>query len=330
MPKIVRLQEFGGPENLQLEELPSQQPGKDEVKLRVQATGLNRSEAMYMRGSYYGDRPSLPSRIGFEAAGKVDAVGPGVDPGLIGRQVSTMGGFSQGQYGVLGEEAIVPVSTVAEYPAGFSPTQGASIWIPYLTAWGALIHYARVTSGDFVLIPAASSSVGLAAIQITKDAGAVAIAATRTAEKREELLALGADHVIATEDEDLSARVFEISGGKGARVIFDPVGGPYIAKLVEAAAPRATIFLYGGLSGQPTVYPLATGFAKGISLRGYTMNEVRGEHSVLDNGQRYLRERFDDGRFVPKIARTFSLEKSADAYRFLESNEQIGKVVITV
>lgn len=112
------------------------------------------------------------------------------------------------------------------------------------------------------MIPAASSSVGLAAIQVAKDAGAVAIAATRTAEKREELLALGADHVIATDVEDLPARVREISVGKGARVIFDPVGGPFVEQLAAAAASRATIFLYGGLSGQSTVYPLAMGLAK--------------------------------------------------------------------
>jgi len=330
MPRIVRLYEFGGPEKLQLEDAPSQQPGKDEVKLRVQATGLNRAEAMYMRGSYYGDKPSLPSRIGFEAAGKVEAVGPGVDPVLIGRQVSTMGGFSQGQYGVLGEEAIVPVSAIAEYPGSFSPEQGASIWIAYLTAWGALIRDAGVTSGDFVVIPAASSSVGLAAIQIAKDAGAVAIATTRTAEKQQEVLALGADHVIATEEEDLPARVREITGGLGSRVIFDPVGGPYVEKLAEAAASSATIFLYGGLSGQPTVYPVATGLAKGLSLRGYTMTEVRGKQAVLDHAQSYIRERLQDGRFVPKIAKTFPLEQSADAYRFLESSSQVGKVVITV
>ncbi|AXC12339.1 Quinone oxidoreductase [Acidisarcina polymorpha] len=329
MPRIVRLYEFGGPEKLQLEDAPSQQPGKDEVKLRVQATGLNRAEAMYMRGSYYGDKPSLPSRIGFEAAGKVEAVGPGVDPVLIGRQVSTMGGFSQGQYGVLGEEAIVPVSAIAEYPGSFSPEQGASIWIAYLTAWGALIHDAGVTSGDFVVIPAASSSVGLAAIQIAKDAGAVAIATTRTAEKQQEVLALGADHVIATEEEDLPARVREITGGLGSRVIFDPVGGPYVESLPRQRPTAQPSFSMAGSRDNPRCTP-SRRVSKGLSLRGYTMTEVRGKQAVLDHAQSYIRERLQDGRFVPKIAKTFPLEQSADAYRFLESSSQVGKVVITV
>ena len=329
MPRIVRFHESGGPEKLRLEEAAAQQPGEGEVKLRVQATGLNRAEAMYMRGFYF-EKPTLPSRIGFEAAGVIDAVGPGVDHGLVGKQVSTIGGFSQRRYGVLGDEAVVPAAAVAEYPGNLSPAQGASIWIQYLTAWGALVHDAHVGPGDFVVIPAASSSVGLAAIQIVKDAGAVAIAATRTGRKRQDLLDLGADDVVATEEEDLPARVREISGGKGSRTIFDPVGGPYVETLAEAAAPGATIFLYGGLSGQPTTYPVAAGFAKGIKLRGYTMMEVRSEPAVLDSALNYVRDRLRDGRFVPKIARTFPLEQAADAYRFLESNAQVGKVVITV
>jgi NADPH:quinone reductase-like Zn-dependent oxidoreductase len=329
MPRIVRFYELGGPEKLQLEDSPSRQPGENEVKLRVQATGLNRAEALYMRGFYF-EKPNLPSRIGYEAAGVVEAVGPRVERRLIGRQVSTMPGFSQNQYGVLGEEAVVPASAVAEYPARFSPAEGASIWMQYLTAWGALVHYGHVAPGDFVVIPAASSSVGLAAIQIVKDAGAVAIAATRTGKKRQDLLGLGADHVIAAEEEELPSRVLEITGGRGARIVFDPVAGPYVEKLAEAAAPGATIFLYGGLSMQPTVYPSTPGFRKGISLRGYSLMEFRGNGAVLEEAQRYIRQRLEDGRFVPKIARTFPLDQSADAYRYLESNAQIGKVVITV
>ncbi len=329
MPRIVRFHELGGPDNLRIEDAASRQPGAKELKLRVQATGLNRAEALYMRGFYF-EQPELPSRIGYEAAGVVEAVGPGVDPSLVGRRVATIPGFSQNRYGVLGDEAIVPASSVAEYPAALSPIQGAAIWMQYLTAWGALVHLGHVTQGDFVVIPAASSSVGLAAIQIVKDAGATAIAATRTSAKRQQLLALGADHVIATEEEDLPARVLQISGGKGARIIFDPVGGPYVETLAAAVAPGGTIFLYGLLSMQPTIYPTSLGIGKAISLRGYSLMELHGNRSVLDQALAYTRERLEDGRFVPKIARTFPLEQSAEAYRYLESNAQIGKVVITV
>lgn len=329
MAKIVRFHEVGGPGKLKLEEAAPRQPGENEVKLRVQATGLNRAESMYMRGQYF-EQPQLPSRIGYEAAGVIEAVGPGVDPGLVGRRVATIPGYSQSQYGVLGEEAVVPASSLGEYPEKLSPAEGASIWMQYLTAWGALVHYGNVAKGDFVILPAASSSVGLAAIQIVKDAGATAIAATRTGKKRKELLALGADHVIATEEEDLPARINEMTGGRGARVIFDPVAGPYVETLAEAAAPGGIIFLYGGLSMQPTPFPTRAAMRKALSLRGYSLMEFRADPVLLQQARRYVYERLADGRFRPKIAKTFPFAQFREAYEYLESNQQVGKVVITV
>jgi NADPH:quinone reductase-like Zn-dependent oxidoreductase len=329
MATIVRFDRIGGPENLKLEKALVRQPGENEVKLRVQATGLNRAEALYMRGQYF-EQPQLPSRIGYEAAGVVEAVGPGVDKSWVGKQVATVPGYSQNRWGVLGEEAIVPLISLGEYPAKLSPAEGASIWMQYLTAWGALVHDGHVSKGDAVVLPAASSSVGLAAIEIVKDAGGVAIATTRTVKKRQELLDLGADFVIATEKEDLPARVMEITGGKGARIIFDPVAGPYVEKLVEAAAVGGTIYLYGGLSMQPTPFPLRAAMPKALNMRAYTIWEFREDAAVLAVAQQYVRGRLENGHFVPKIAKTFPLEQAREAYEFLESNAQVGKVVITL
>jgi NADPH:quinone reductase-like Zn-dependent oxidoreductase len=329
MARIVRFDRIGGPETLKLVEAPVREPGENEVKLRVQATGLNRAEALYMRGSYF-EQPQLPSRIGYEAAGVVEAVGPGVDRSWVGKQVATVPGYSQNRWGVLGEEAIVPVISLGEYPANLSPAEGAAIWMQYLTAWGALVHLGHVGRGDAVVLPAASSSVGLAAIQIVKDAGAVAIAATRTGKKRQELTELGADFVIATEEEDLSSRVMEITGGKGARIIFDPVAGPFVEKLAEAAAVGGTIYLYGVLSAQPTPFPTWPAMRKALSIRAYTLMEFRENPAVLAEARNYVRDRLENGHFVPKIAKTFLLEQAREAYEYLESNAQVGKVVITV
>ena len=257
MPKIVRFHSIGGPENLKIEEVPSRAPGEGEVKLRVQAVGLNRAEAGFMRGMYF-ETPELPSRIGYEAAGVVEAVGPGVDPSLAGKQVATVPGYSMSKYGVLGEEAIVPAYSLGEYPAKLSPVEAAAIWMQYLTAYGALVTFGNVKPGDFVLITAASSSVGLAAIQIVNAEGAIPIATTRKSNKRAELLSLGAAHVVATEEEDIVQKVNEITGGNGARLIFDPIAGPGVEKLVEAAAFHGILFIYGGLSQQPTPFPRNT------------------------------------------------------------------------
>jgi len=329
MPRTVRFHQLGGPENLVIEELPSRAPAEGEAKLRVAAVGLNRAESGYYHGFYF-EQPVLPSRLGYEAAGIVESVGPGVDASWVGKKVSTVPGFSQNKYGVLAEEAIVPASSLREYPAKFSAVEGASIWMQYLTAYGALIHYGKVGPGDFVLITAASSSVGLAAIQLVKDAGATAIATTRTSKKRDEILALGADHVIATAEEDLPKRVAEITGGKGARIIFDPVAGPYVETLAAAAAMGGTIYIYGNLSQQPTPFPVMQAFPKGLSMRTYTMMEITASPQAIETAARYIYDRLADGRLQPKVAKTFPFAQSADAYRFLESNEQIGKVVITL
>ena len=329
MPKIVRFHSIGGPENLKLEDLPSREPGQGEVKLRVQAVGLNRAEALFMRG-LYGEPPEVPSRIGYEASGIVESVGPGVDASWIGKKVATIPGFSLSKNGVLGEEAIVPEAVLGEYPAKLSYVEAAAIWMQYLTAHGALVTFGHLKPGEFVLITAASSSVGLAAIQIVNTEGAIPIAATRKSNKRAELLALGAAHVIATEEEDLVAKVNQITGGKGARIVFDPVAGPGIEKLVDATAYQGTVFVYGVLSMQPTPFPARGVLSKGISMRGYSLMEIRRDPQLLKSAKQYVFDRISDGRFHPKIAKTFPLAQSREAYEYLESNQQVGKVVITV
>ncbi|HEX3473340.1 MAG TPA: alcohol dehydrogenase catalytic domain-containing protein, partial [Silvibacterium sp.] len=164
MPKVVRFHQLGGPENLRIEDLPLRELRKGEVKLRVQAIGLNRAESMFYHGMYLED-PKLPSTLGYEAAGVVKEVGPGVDTDWIAKTVATIPAFSMIEYGMVGEEVIAPVAALGEYPPNLSPVEGAAIWMQYMTAYGALVEFGHVTAGDFVLITAASSSVGLAAIQ---------------------------------------------------------------------------------------------------------------------------------------------------------------------
>jgi NADPH:quinone reductase-like Zn-dependent oxidoreductase len=330
MPKIVRFDNLGGPEVLHFVEEPSREPGPGEVRLQVQAIGLNRAELLYFLGQYL-DHPKLPGAgVGYEAAGIVTAVGPGVNQSWMGKPVATVPSFSMNQYSMAGEEVIAPASALGEYPAKLSPQQAAAIWMQYLTAYGAIVNIAHLTKGDFIVIPAASSSVGLAAIQIAKAEGATSIATTRKSNKKAELLSLGADHVIATEEEDFVARVKEITGGKGPRIIFDPVAGPFIQKLADAAAPGGTIFEYGVLSLLPTPFPMFTALGKGLTVRGYTLWEVTHDPAKLATAKNYVYDRLADGRFQPKIAKTFPFAQTVEAYKYLASNAQVGKVVITV
>ena len=255
MTKIVRFHETGGAEVLKLEDLPLAEPEKGEVRLKVEAIGLNRAEIMFRKGQYL-ETPQLPSRLGYEAAGIIDAVGPDVTDFQIGDRVSTIPSFPMGQYGVYGESAIVPTYAAAHYPEILSAVEGAAIWMQYMTAYGALIQYGNIQKNDQVLITAASSSVGLAAIQIVKAAGGVAIATTRGADKKTFLLEAGADHVIVTDEEDLVERGMSLTAGKGVRVVFDPVAGPLLEQLAAVAAPGGIIFEYGALAPHPTPFPL--------------------------------------------------------------------------
>ncbi|MGA7080250.1 MAG: zinc-dependent alcohol dehydrogenase family protein [Terriglobales bacterium] len=329
MPKIVRFHQTGGPEVLKIEDLPSQEPGKGEVRIKVQAIGLNRAESMFFHGQYL-EEPQLPARLGYEAAGVVEAVGQGVDKSWLGKHVATVPAFSMNNYGVLGEEAISPVAALGEYPAKLSPTEGAAIWMQYLTAYGALIEFGKLKKGDFVLITAASSSVGIAAIEIARAEGAIVIATTRTGSKRKEILNIGANHVIATQEENLAERVKEITGGKGVRIIFDPIAGPLLEALAEAAAPHGIIFEYGALSGQPTPFPLFAALSKWLTIRGYTLMEITSAPEKLAAAKKYAYDRLQDGRFRPRVAKIFSFSQTVDAYKYLESNAQVGKIVITV
>ena len=327
--KIVQFHELGSADVLHLDELPVPQPGKGEVRLRVDAFGLNRAEVLFRQGRYF-FQPKLPSRIGYEASGIVESVGDGVDSALIGQRRSTVPCFAADAYGVYGEVAIVPAYALAAYPERLSPVEGTAIWMQYLTAYGALVQHGHIGAGDFVLIPAASSSVGLAAIEIAKAEGAVSIATTRTAAKKAELLELGADHVVVTDNEDIVARVKEITGGKGARVIFDPVAGPWVEKLAQAAAQGGVIYLYGALSGAATPFPLVESMRKSLAIQGYTLFDVVADPAKRAVAQQYVFDKLAAGVFTPRIAKTFPLSQVADAQRYMESNEQVGKVVVTV
>ncbi|MBB5684868.1 zinc-dependent alcohol dehydrogenase family protein [Sphingobium boeckii] len=325
--RIVRLHEFGDADVLRLDTLALPQPGPGEVRLRVRAIGLNRADVMVREGKYLW-APDFPATLGFEASGVVEAIGPGVGPAWLGKTCSSIPNFSPVQYGVYGEVALLPVTALAEYPATLSFEEGAAIWAQYLTAWGGLIHVAKIASGDVVLITAASSSTGVAAIDLVKAEGGISIAVTRTVAKRDELLALGADHVIVSDEEDLVARVRSITDGRGARIVYDPIGGPGLATMIAAAAKNGIIVAYGMLSPEPTVLPLFEGFLKYITVKTYDVHEVYDDAVLLDVARRYVVRKIEEGQFTPRISARFPLSRIADAHRHMEASNHIGKIVV--
>ena len=330
MPRIVRFHETGGPEVLKIEEVPRRAPGAGEIRIRVHAIGLNRAEAMYRAGAYL-EAPKLPSGLGYEACGIVDAVGPGVAEFSPGMAVSTIPAFSMTEYGMYGDEVIAPAHAVVVNPEGQGFADAAASWMQYLTAWGALVDIAGVKAGDVVLIPAATSSVGLAAIQIVRAAGGRPIALTRSSAKRAALAeAAPGTEMVFTEEQDLVAEVMRLTGGAGARIAFDPVGGPTVAKLAAALSPKGILIEYGALSSEPTPYPLFAALGKGLTIRGYTLFEISQDPALFAAGKAYVLEGLARGTLKPVIARRFPFAEIVQAHRFLESNAQIGKIVVEI
>ena len=328
MAKVVRIHKHGGPEELRLEDLEVGDPGPGEVRLKVEAIGLNRSEAMFRRGAYP-VLPKLPTLIGYEGVGLIEAVGPGVQGFTPGQRVCVFPNTRLGEYGLYAERAIVPVRSLLASPPNLSAIEAASIWMQYFTAL-AIIEIAHATMGDYVIIRAASSSVGLAAIQLANWAGAVSIATTRKSDKIALLKQHGAAHVIPTDEADLVAEVQRITGGQGARIIFDPVGGPDVDKLALAAAQDGIIFIYGGLSEKPTPYPHWPMAMKNLSLRGWVASTIWNRPERLERNHELILQGLALGHLKPVIAKTFPLARIVEAHQYLESNQQVGKIVVTV
>ncbi|HEX3680964.1 MAG TPA: zinc-dependent alcohol dehydrogenase family protein [Bryobacteraceae bacterium] len=328
MRRIVRFYETGGPEVLRVEDAV-QHPRKGEVLLSVEAIGLNRADSMFMHGRFY-EKTRLPAYVGYEAAGVVKEVGPEVDPSWKGKSVSVIPSFSTNEYGTAGEEIVVPVHALAEYPARLSAVEAAAIWMQYLTAYGTVVELGHIERGDFVFITAASSSAGLAAIETIRAEGGQSIAITRKRDKREELIALGANHVIVSEEEDIESRVEQITGVKGVRIILDPVAGPLLQTLANVAAPGGIIIEYGALSEHPTPFPLMPVLSKCLTVRGYWMAETMADPARRKKAQNYVFDRVSDGTFHPRIAKIFPFAQIVEAYKYLESSSQIGKIIVSV
>jgi NADPH:quinone reductase-like Zn-dependent oxidoreductase len=331
MTNVVRFHEFGGPDVLRFDSLEVGEPGAGEVRVRVEAIGLNRAEAAFRSGRYI-ERAVLPARLGYEAAGIVEALGEGVKGYSVGEQICVMPSFSMNKYGVYAERAILPASALLKRPAGLGTHACASIWMQYLTAYGALIDISQIRAGDAVVITAASSSVGIAAIQIANHVGATSIAVTRTAAKEAQLRKLGAAHVIVTEKQTLEKEVLRITGDKGAKVAFDPIAGPIVASLAAAMARGGRLILYGNLSGeaQNTIFPFGLSMSRGFSMRAYVVFEIIGDAQRFEKARISIEEGLRNGRLKPVIAKTFPFDQMVEAHRYLEGNEQIGKVIVTV
>ncbi|CAL9531255.1 L-threonine 3-dehydrogenase [Nocardiopsis dassonvillei] len=332
MSRTVLFHEYGGPEVLTLADAPPGEPGAGEALVRVDAIGLNRAEALFRSGRYIEPVRRFPARLGLEAAGAVEALGPGVTGLRVGDEVSVLPVFSQNDHGVYAERAVVPAAALVRRPAGLDAEAGAAVWMPYLTAYGGLVEVGGLRPGDAVVLTAASSGVGLAALRVAERVGATAIAVTRTAAKRDALLREGAAEVVVSGEEDVAGRVLEITGGRGVPLVFDAVAGPGVRDLARVVAPGGTLLLYGMSGGEATPYPAFEPGVPALNMRTYTLPETvrdpeRGRRAVA-----FVTAGLRSGAFRPAVDPTrFELDGIADAHRYMEQvDARVGKIVVSV
>jgi NADPH:quinone reductase-like Zn-dependent oxidoreductase len=329
MSRTIKFARAGGPEVLEFVETQVPPPGPSQVRIKLKAIGVNRAEAMWRVDDYI-EPVKFPAGLGYEAAGVVDAVGENVGDFAAGDEVNVIPSFSMNDYATYGEAVIVPAHAVVRHPKTLSSVEAASIWMMFVTAYGALIEDAKVTNGDFVIIPAASGSVGLAAIQLVNYAGGTTIALTRTSAKREQLIEAGAAHVVATEEVDFVDEVMKITGGRGARVAFDPVGGPGFPKIHSALAVGGIIYIYGLLSPGITPLPVLEMIAKVTTVKAHNIWLTTGNETRRKAAVEYVLKGLESGALRPVIDRVFKFDEMREVHRYLEQNTQFGKIVVTV
>jgi NADPH:quinone reductase-like Zn-dependent oxidoreductase len=341
--KAVVIRSHGGPETLTLTDVPDPVPGSGEALIRIRAAALNHLDVWVRRG-VPGHTFPLPIIPGSEVSGVVETIGPNVDGWRVGDAVIVSPGISCGEciactsgndplcprYGILGEtrdggcaELIsVPVRTLIAKPAHMSFTDAAALPLDMMTAWHMLIARAGLRAGETVLVQAAGSGVGSAAIQIAKLWGATVFATAGSPEKVARALALGADQAIDYRSADFVAETRKLTGKRGVDIVFEHVGGETFERSLRVLARGGRLVTCGATSGAEVTVNLRLVFFKLLSILGSTM----GSLSELREIMRHV----DAGRLKPVVDRVLPLSAIAEGHRVLESREAFGKVVLEV
>src|SRR5579871_451442 len=329
----------GPPEVLQVKEAGDPAPKPGEVRIRVEASGVNFADIMGRMG-LYPDLPPMPVVPGYEVSGRIDAVASGVDESWINRDVIAMTRF-----GGYADVVCVPVRQIFTRPAGLSALDGAAIPVNYFTAWQLVVVMGALKANETVLIHSVGGGVGIAATQIAKHIGARVIG-TASAGKHDDMRALGVDHLIDYRTEDFETRTREITNGRGVELILDAVGGESWKKGYRVLAPTGRLGMFGASS-------LASGKERNVLSMFSTlantpwfpfnpllpMNVNKGVFGVnlghmwteIDRMQGWGEALLDlAGRGIvkPKVAATFKFDEAAKAHHFIQDRRNVGKVLL--
>ena len=322
--RAMLCREYGPPESLELTELPDPTAGPGEAVVRVRAAAVNFPDVLFMSGGYQVKVPP-PFAPGSEFAGEVTAVGDGVDLPVGARVAGSV------MVGAFAEQIAVPASTLVPMAPGVDFADAAAFGVTYRTAYYTLRTVAPIRPEDWVVVLGAAGGVGLAAVDIAVAMGAKVIAAASSPDKLAVCAQRGALAGVDYVTENLRDRIKEITGGAGARVVLDPVGGPYSEPALRALGRGGTFVTLGYAAGEIPSIPLNLVLLKGITLRGMEIRTFFTDHpdeALRDTAE--LQQMFDEGRVRPYIGARFPLDQAAVALRHVADRRALGKVVIDI
>jgi synaptic vesicle membrane protein VAT-1 len=333
----VQIPRHGAPEVLQIIERPDPVPGQDEVRIAVRAAGLNFADVLARMGLYQ-DAPPPPMVMGYEVAGEVAAVGPGVTTRRVGERVLALTRF-----GGHSSAVIVPATQAVPLPEAMTFEEGAALPVAYLTAYHMLYRLGNLQPGERVLVHSAGGAVGIAAIQLARARQAV-ILGTASQGKHSRLYDLGVNHCIDYTREDFVESVRQITGGQGVHVILDAIGGESFRKSYRCLAKTGRLFCFGissfapgthrrwlpaikELVWMPWFHPvsLMTG-NKGVF--GVNLGALWDVPEVMHGELRELLDLFAQGVVKPIVDRTFPAQQAAEAHRYIQARKNFGKVLL--
>jgi putative PIG3 family NAD(P)H quinone oxidoreductase len=319
----------GGPEVLELLDVPTPEPGPGQARVRIRATAVNRADLIQRMGSYPAPADAPQDIPGLEIAGEVDAIGSGVTDVKPGDRVfAVVGG------GGYAEHVVVHARTLAPVPDGLSFEDAAAIPEAYLTAYDAMVLQGGLTAGESVLIHAAGSGVGTAAVQIARAIGARPIGTARSEDKlgKAKELGLAAGFVPEGNPPKFADRVRAATGGKGVDVVLELVGGAYVPESLDALAPKGRLVLVGLMAGARADVDLGAVLRKrlrvfGTVLRARPLEEKIAAAQVL---ARNLAPLVAEGKLRPIVDRVLPLAEAPAAHALMAKNETFGKIVLRV
>jgi NADPH2:quinone reductase len=323
--KAVLCTAYGPPESLVVRDVPSPPPpGPGDVVISVKAASVNFPDLLIIQNKYQ-FKPALPVSPGSEAAGVVKAVGANVRHLAVGDRVMAFTTF-----GAFAEEVTADARGAVPIPLGMDDVTAAAFLVAYGTADHALRDRGRVAAGETILVLGAAGGVGLAAIDVARATGARVIAAASSPGKIAICREQGADATINYADESLRERLRDLTDGRGADVVFDPVGGPYTEPALRSIAWRGRLLVIGFAAGEIPRIPLNLALLKGCSITGVFWGEfVRREPAAFADGMEQLARWYAAGALRPRISATYPLDRAAEALARIAARQVVGKIVLT-